>query len=637
MKPVNLQPRRRIAGLATLLVLAFLGLAGWLGFVQLVQHERLQKLAADNLHRKILRPARRGAILDRRGTVLATSVPTKTVCADPSLIYDHHDLVARTLAPVLDLTELDLWQSLQPRVRLSTNGVLVTNSYVILKRKVPLDQWQQVTQAMGHLDLGLAGQRVRSSLRLAANALRSKAIFGVEDHLRQYPSGSLAAHVLGYVSGGETETDHGRVFEDHGVTGIELTLDELLTGVHGWRKKGEDMAPTHGLNVVLTLDAIIQNIVEDELAKAYAQYSPEGVCALVVRPRTGEVLALANLPTFDPNDPGRGLEGQRNRAISDIFEPGSTFKIVTMATALNDRRLSLGETVFCENGRWLYGGRYLHDHRSHGMLSFEEVIAQSSNIGTAKAALRLGAGRLYQTVTNFGFGRITGIPLPAEENGRLRPTNAWSKLSITRIPIGHEISATPLQMVMAMSAIANGGVLMQPKLVERLQDESGRVVRQFSPHAVRRVVSETACQQLKRALRTAASEDGTAQAAQLDYYTVAGKTGTTEEFANGNYKSGKYYSSFLGFLPVDQPELCILVGVHRPDRRVGHFGGTVAAPVFRAIAERAANYLRIPPDILPEPGQEPVGKPKGEPVPELVNRQTASAKPTGSFAPALAR
>lgn len=615
------QPRRRLALMSVLLVLGFVGLGAWLAHVQIVQHERLARLAAENVQRKSLRPARRGAIVDRRGGVLATSVPTKTVCADPSFIYAHHDLVARTLAPILQLPEADVLKRLMPRITLTPGGTLKTNRYVILKRKVGLEHWMQITQAMENLNLNLPETRVPNSLLRAAKALRRKAIFGIDDYLRQYPSRSLAAHILGYVESGETETEHGNAFEDHGVTGVELTLDAMLTGVHGWRTAGEDMAPTHGLDAVLTIDANIQHIVEDELLRVYQKYSPVSVSAIVVRPRTGEILALANLPTYDPNVPGQSAVGQLNHALVDTYEPGSTFKIVTITTALNDGLLTLNEQVFCENGRWLYGGKYLHDHHPYPMLTFENVVARSSNIGTAKAALRLGPARLYQTITNFGFNRVTGIPLPAENAGRVHPTNAWSKLSITRVPIGHEVAATPMQMVMAMAAIANGGVLMQPKLIDRLQDQTGRIVRAFPARSLRRVASEAACREMTRALRSVASEEGTGTSAQLDYYTVAGKTGTAEKFANGTYKSGKYYASFIGFLPATDPELCILVGVDEPDRRVGHMGGAVAAPAFRGIAERAANYLRLPPDLSPEPEAEPAPKSKGEPQPALANRR----------------
>lgn len=628
MHLVNTQSTRRIAGLATLLVLGFLGLAGRLAWLQIVEHEELARIVEKKLQRNEPRPARRGAILDLRGTVLATSVPAKTVCADPSLIYDHHELVAKTLAPLLKLPEAGLLKKLLPHVTMSTNGVLRTNQYVVLKRKVPMDDWEQVRREMASLDLGLEGRRLSSSLKQAVKALRTQAVFASEDHLRQYPSRSLAAHVIGFTAGGEAETDHGRVFEDHGVTGIELTLDDMLSGVHGWRKPGEEMAPTHGLDVVLTLDANIQNIVEDELARAFEFLSPQGMCALVVRPYTGEVLALANLPTFDPNEPGRAANGQRNRATADTYEPGSTFKVVAIVTALSDGRLTLNETVFCENGRWFYGGDWLSDYRAFGYLTFEEVVSHSSNIGTAKAALRLGEARLYNTITNFGFGQITGIPLDAQARGRILPPKTWSEISITRIPIGHEISTTPLQMAMAMAAIANGGVLMQPKLVERLQDGTGRIVRQFSPHPLRRVVSESACNEMKRALRSVVSDDGTAMRAQLEHYSVAGKTGTTEKYKHGSYKSGKYYyASFVGFLPIDRPELCILVGVDEPDKAAGHghTGGVIAAPVFRAIAERTAAYLRVPPDITPETEDDA----KGRLSAELAHRRVTSRSPHG--------
>lgn len=631
----------RLTVMAAGVVAAFAGLAAWVSVFQVWEHEYWGALATDNVEHRTVRPARRGAILDQRGLVLATSVPTKTVCADPSMIFTQHVLVAKTLAPLLQMPEPDVLRRILPRVRQKSDGQTVTNSYVVLKQDVSLTEWQQITQAMAHIEVNLPapGRRMTSSLRSAIRALRTRAIFGVDDHLRQYPAGALAAQTLGCAESGDVATDHGHVFEDHGIAGLELTMDDMLNGVHGWETPFEDVAPQHGLNVVLTLDANVQHIVEDEALKAFHKYRPLSLCCLVVRPRTGEILALANLPNFDPNAPVGQGRGQWNHAISDLFEPGSTFKIVTITTALEDRRLTLDETVFCENGRWLYGGRYLHDHHPYGVLTFEKVVSKSSNIGTAKAALRLGMGRLHHTVTNFGFGRLTGIPLPAESAGVVYPTNRWNKLSITRVPIGHEVSATPLQMVMAMSAVANGGLLMRPRLVDRLEDSTGRVVRVFPTNVIGRVACDAACREMRRALRTAASEGGTADAAQLTYYTVGGKTGTAEKFVKGvngqpgTYKSGKYYASFIGFFPVDDPELCILVGLDEPDKRVGHMGGGVAAPVFKAIAERVASYLRLPPDLSPEPEAEPGVRPKAEPMPELVNRRAVARTSTGRSEP----
>jgi len=625
-------PYRRMLGLGGVLVLAFIGLAVWLGHLQLQHHAPMRPVTDVPNSGARLRPGRRGCILDCRGSALAVSVPTKTVCANPSLIFTQHVVVARTLAPLLGYRESELLPLLLPHVR--TNSVtrrVVTNSYVVLKHKVALEQWQQITQAMAGLDLGQLTKRTRSSLKVARDALHERAVFGIDDHLRQFPSRTLAAHVVGFVASGETETDHGRVFEDHGVTGIELTYDQALCGVHGWTSPGEEVAPQDGANVVLTLDAAVQAIVEDELAAAMKKFLPVSACAVVLRPDTGDVLALANAPTFDPNRPGAGLAGSRNCAVSDLAEPGSTFKIVTITTAIDEGVLSLSDTVFCENGRWWYGGMWLHDVHPYGVLPYEKVVAKSSNIGTAKAAVRLGMARLYHAVTNFGFGAPTGLPLPTESAGLIRPTNLWSRISITRVPIGQEVSATPLQMTLAMAAIANGGLLMQPRLVDRLQDAEGRVIIRFPTNVVRRVAQEHACREMVHALKLAVSREGTAAAAQLDYYTVAGKTGTAEKFANGTYKSGRYYASFIGFFPADNPAVCMVVAVDEPDKQIAHLGGAVAAPVFKAMAERIAAYLHLAPDLVPEPGTPPRTRPRSEAPPELAARRpSADSHDSGS-------
>ncbi len=625
-------PSRWLGFLGILVVLAFTGLAVWLSQIQVRDHGQWGRLSLGNAQRAIARVASRGDILDARGTPLAITVPAKTVCADPSLIYTQRAQVARLLAPLLQMDAADLYQRLAPKLRTNSTGRLATNAFVLLKHQVPLDQWRQITNAMAGLDLGPKPRRSDSALGLAQNALRTRAIFGVDDPLRRYPSQSLAAHVLGFVSSSEAQTDHGRVYEMHGQGGIEKTFDKVLNGLPGWRSRNEDIAARRGLNVVLTLDAGVQAIVEEELAKVMARFKPESVCAIVVRPKTGEILALANLPTFDPNQPGTNVAASfDNHIISDAYEPGSTFKIVTIATALNDGKISLGETVFCENGYW---SQYrLRDAHGYGTLTFEDVVAKSSNIGTAKAALRLGATRLYNTVTNFGFGLYTGIPLPDESRGRIAHPRSWDGRTITRVPMGQSIMTTPLQMVMAMSAIANGGLLMQPLIVQRLEDDQGHVIRRAAPMVLHRVVSEPAARELVRALKSVASDEGTGKAAQLDYYTVGGKTGTAQQTVNGVYGPSVYYSSFIGFFPADNPELCILVGVDRPDVHIAHYGGTVAAPAFKAIAERAAGYLRIAPDLQPGLNPETAPKPRPEPPPELANRRAyATTHPPSSAA-----
>jgi cell division protein FtsI/penicillin-binding protein 2 len=345
----------------------------------------------------------------------------------------------------------------------------------------------------------------------------------------------------------------------------------------------------------------VQQIVEEELVPVMAKHHAQSVSAIVVRPRTGEILALATLPTFDPNQPGRWpAASRRNRVITDTFEPGSTFKTVTLAGALNDGEVKLTDMYDCENGAFFFAGRILHDHENYPALSVEQIIAKSSNIGTAKVAIRMGKHRVYKYIWDFGFGQRSGIPLAGEVAGSLARPERWKPIHISRIPIGHGVSATPLQMVMAMSAVANGGVLMRPMLVDSLVDEHGQTVVKYQPQPVRQVISEAAARQTVQALKTVVDK-GTADKAALEHYTVAGKTGTAQKVVDGQYSHEKYYSSFIGFFPTDDPELCIAVAVDEPVKKTGYYGGQIAAPVFKRIAERTANFLNIKPDVLPPP------------------------------------
>ena len=314
---------------------------------------------------------------------------------------------------------------------------------------------------------------------------------------------------------------------------------------------------------------------------------------------------MVTLPTFDPNRPAEaGPDAMRNRIITDLSEPGSTFKIVVVSSALNENLVKLTDSIDCEHGRFAYGGRILHDHDSkNGVISVERVIAHSSNIGAAKIGLRLGEERMYDYICKFGFGTRTGIPLLGEVRGLLDPPKKWSKVSIVQIPMGHGIAVTPLQMVMAMSAIANDGQLMRPILVDRLEDDAGHIVAKYQPQVLRQVVSSTAARDMVTALKTVVSDDGTAPKAKLDHYTVAGKTGTAQKVENGRYSNTKFFSSFIGFFPADNPELCISIVLDEP--KDGYYGGQTAAPFFKNIAEAAANYFNIKPDRFPELDAKP--------------------------------
>jgi cell division protein FtsI/penicillin-binding protein 2 len=305
---------------------------------------------------------------------------------------------------------------------------------------------------------------------------------------------------------------------------------------------------------------------------------------------------MASLPSFDANNPGapgEAVDALNNRVISDVAEPGSTFKIVVVSGALNEGVVRLTDTFDCENGMFWYAGKRLTDHAHYGVLSVSNIITKSSNIGAAKIGLKMGETRLHDYVTAFGFGRKTGIPLPWESRGLVSEVSNWTKLSITRIPMGHEVGATCLQTAMAMSAVANKGVLMQPLLVDRLVDTDGSTAIKYYPQAVRRVISEEADKDMVEALKSVVTQDGTAVKAAMEHYTVAGKTGTAQKAENGYY-GDKFFSSFVGFFPADNPEILIYVALDSPNS--GHYGGDVAAPIFREIAEKAANYLNIRPD-----------------------------------------
>jgi cell division protein FtsI/penicillin-binding protein 2 len=320
---------------------------------------------------------------------------------------------------------------------------------------------------------------------------------------------------------------------------------------------------------------------------------------------------MATLPNFDPNVLlGTTPETRRNRVITDIAEPGSTFKIVVVSGALNESLVRLADVFDCEGGHFIYAGRQLHDHEAWGPLSVQGIIMKSSNIGAAKIGIKMGEDRVYKYIRDFGFGESTGLPLPGEVSAKLfvPPVKKWSKLSIARIPMGQGISVTRMQMVMAMCAIANKGELMRPMLVERLEDRDRNVVAQYSPQRVRQVIGQDTAKLMVQALKTVVSPEGTAPKAALDHYTAAGKTGTAEKVENGQYVH-KYFSSFIGFFPADNPELCISVTMDEPKK--GYYGGQTAAPVFKQIAERAANYLNIRPEdgdpaSIPDPVATPV-------------------------------
>jgi cell division protein FtsI/penicillin-binding protein 2 len=598
---------QRLVWLGLLLCLAFAGLGYRLIDLQVLRHEELSAKAQQNTQHEFVLEPRRGDILDDKGNLLATSLFMKRVCADPAMLGTNQVEVARVLAPLLQTNESRLVQLLSPVLRRATNGITLTNRYVCLSKRVPVETWSKIQAAMADLSFGVDEKSLSKAQRNSYQALRQKAIFAEEDQVRVYPNQSLASHVLGYTTVEEREVDDALLREIVGRDGIEHSFNTKLAGSRGWRVtetdrkqrevmtlREQNVEPQDGLNVVLTIDSVIQHIVETALADAMEKHTPISISGIVVRPSTGEILAMATLPNYDPNDLNRTpVDALRNRVIADVAEPGSTFKIVVVSGALNDGLVRLTDTFDCEHGLWFYAGRKLRDHEPFDILSVEKIITKSSNIGAAKIGLQMGKDRLYEYIRNFGFGQNTGLPLQAEVHGIVCSVTNWTKVSIAQIPMGQGIAVTRLQMIMAMSALANKGCLMRPMLVDRLEDRDHNVVAKYSPQRVRRVVSESTARLMVQALKTVVSPEGTAANAALDHYTVAGKTGTAQKVENGAYVN-KFFSSFIGFFPADNPELCISVTMDEPKQ--GHYGGKVAAPVFKQIAEAVANYLNIRPD-----------------------------------------
>lgn len=638
IRPANLRP----LFLCTLVVgVALAALGVRLYVVQFVRHEHYKDIVEDNTQRTVVKASRRGDLLDADGLVLATSVPIKRVLADPSLVHPYQAQLAQAIAPLLSMSEAEVVHALR-LLRTNDAGVVITNRFVDFKRKLTFDQWQQVTQALRQISFAADETLLPKSERRRLDVIRARGVYGADDYQRVYPGGRLASHVLGYVQEVErfytNSSARASAMETRGIYGIEHWLDGKLRGTTGWRVtqtdsrkrelvkfRHQDVDARAGLNAKLTIDSFIQHVVEEQMAQAMKKFNPRSVCSVVVRPRTGEILALANLPDFDPNLPGEsGDNERRNRVIADMHEPGSTFKIVVVSAGLNEQTVTLNDVFDCERGKWMFKGKPLHDHdHGYGPLTVEGIITHSSNIGSAKIAVyRLGEEKLFDYMTRFGFGTNTGITLDGEIRGWVKPWQKWDGLAISRIPMGHAITATPLQMVMAMSAIANEGVLMRPKLIDSLVDSDGETVAKFEPQVMRQVISPRAAKMMVTALKTVPAKGGTAPGAALENYTVAGKTGTAQvPGGKAGYLPGKYVSSFIGFFPADNPEVCISVVIDEPETKKGYYGGTTAAPYFKAIAEQVANYLKIKPDHNDSLGETLAGGTNSTPAKGMVSRR----------------
>ena len=569
--------RTRATGVLALLACGFTVISVKLVQIQLVQHEEYRKMAIKNhLRAEPILPLR-GSIYDYDGELMAETQTRTDLRLDGKLV----DAPAEQLPKLADLLQIPLAD--------------LTAKFDARKRDIPI---------AGNLDDTLV-------TKLRELNVKWKCLIFRPHEERFYPNNELASHVLGYVDG-----------QSHGRAGIEKEMDDALTGVPGERWVEHDalsreiagyQAPETparpGFNVTLTIRSSIQHVVEGELDQIVQTYTPKAAYIIVMDPHTGEIMAMASRPCYDPNDSKTFTpDDLRNRCITDGVEPGSIFKIITLAGALNEGKMTLQTPIFCENGAFPYGGKVLHDDEpeGHGLLSAEEVLSVSSNIGFAKIALNyLGPDKLYKYATAFGIGSRTGVMTgQGESTGILQPVKKWSGISITRIPMGQEVLATPIQMISAMCVIANGGRLVVPRLVEKTTDDADRVMKVYQPAIVRQVISPDTASRVAEALEQV-TIDGTAKKVKIEdasgaRWSYAGKTGTAQIFVDGAYSHTKFVSSFLGFVPAKDPAFVTLIMVVEPHGK--HYGAEVAAPSFANVGKQVAQIINLLPDIpAPKP------------------------------------
>ncbi|HEY2775963.1 MAG TPA: penicillin-binding protein [Candidatus Binatia bacterium] len=538
--------------------------------LQVVRGDHYRALSESTKCKDTIEIAYRGPIVDRNGVVLATTTSAAKVSRGGG--YHYEPTHAGILAPLLKVDRASL------DARLAKGG----ESFTWLSRGVDQD---------------------------VSTAIQNLRIPGIEIHQsqeRSYPQGSTAAHVIGF-TGADAD----------GLEGVEQRFDKEIKGssvkVHVCRdvtgraflSDSEDTGLNRGGTAYLTIDATLQSIVEAELSKQVKKTQAVAGAAVMLDPKTGEILALANVPTYDPNDVDDSpIEARRDRVVTDLFEPGSTMKPFVVSSALELGLVKPEDKFFCENGNLFVPGwpKPIRDHHPYGWLDVASIIRVSSNIGAAKIGWQLGPQREYQMLNAFGFDRPSHVELPGERRGMVLPPDKWKQLNTTTISFGQGISVTPIQLATAYATLANDGVRMQPHIIRKITDQYGQVTRDFPLEEERRVVSVDVAREMRHMLAAVVSKDGTAAAAAVDGVPAAGKTGTAQKAENGHYSDTRWLATFAGFLPVENPRVVIVVMIDEP--RGVHFGGLVSAPVFKAIAESSLDYLGIERELPPPSSKE---------------------------------
>ena len=561
----------RVNILCICIIMIFSALLYQLIRIQIIDHKKYSSLAFSQQYKRQDIPTRRGLIFDRSGLKLAESIQAGSVFADPLLITEKKK-TAKILSDVLSLNKAKVANLLNKKKR-----------FVWIKRRISDEQEE------------------------ALRPLHLKGIGFRQEYKRVYPYDKLCSQVLGF-------TD----IDENGLGGIENSLNHVISGSSGSKVVEKDglqrqfstveektVSARYGDSVFLTIDCNIQSIVEEELEKACLKWDPNSAIAIAMDPSTGEVLAMTNYPTFNPNFVRDSNPGQRrNRAITDCFEPGSLIKPLIVSGALDSGLVKEDEMIFCYNGAYKVNGgrRVIRDTHSYGNLSISDIVVHSSNIGMAQLGQQMKKHKLHRYLKDFAFGEKTGIQLPGEVKGIVRPLNLWSVDSEISVSFGYETAVTPIQMVTAFCTLANGGTLLQPRIVSKITDYSGkRVKKRFeTPERIRRVISPKIAREVMSPILENVVKEGTGGQAMLFTHRVAGKTGTAKKLqriGNKMQYTNKYIGSFVGFAPVEDPKICVLVSLNEP-KNGAYYGGTVAAPAVGKIIERTLNYMEVGPQFV---------------------------------------
>lgn len=663
-----------------------LGRLAWIQIIDPLYPEDTR--VVEKTERRWVRPGQRGMILDTHSTPLALSQTMLTVSVDPSIMSSDAPRMAALTAPLLGIPEERLAELYKPKYYWNSNRVCIeTNTLgqrstnlcpglsplqsVVIRDNVLPEEWETLRRELRRLKFDeeeqlkayvkanprdRAKRRQKEKLSARLQQLRVLGLSSDAREVRSYPHSNLAAHVIGYVASSTNKL--GKPSDElFGAMGLERQFDEQLRGRLGaiethkvnnqelTAQRELDLQPMDGMNLELTIDLGIQSITEAALQRAANELKPHGITAVVLDPKTGDILALANYPSFAP-DHLRSVTNNAqllNRALFVPFEPGSTFKIFTYAIAYETQLLREDERIDCENGRWVRQiGRtrdqITDDHKAHGAVSMEEAFGQSMNTVAAKVGLRIPEQAYVQALTNWGFGRSTGLPLGKESPGLVKNPEIttgpyrWDSLTQSRMAYGYSLQVNAMQLALGVAAVANGGWLMEPRLIKRLTHQDGSVIRELQPRRLRRVIREDTAAKVTH-LMHAAVTNGTGRAAFLPDWKVAGKTGTARKYMKDvGYSTDHYYASFTGFLPVEDPQLCILVIVDEPTTMgKSYYGGKAAAPVFAEIARGAATYLAIKPSPRPAPPEPANPNPLPLPLPARPEGTKTASTPSATF------